>query len=254
MIKPLRYLDEANDEDVIWRYMNLAKFMDMVLTKSLWFVRQDKFADKLEGTIPIENKFKFLEELKKKDPIRSSYERYAQVFREADNIESFKKFTLVNSWTLKKAESMALWKIYLSNSSNGIAIQSTVGKYKESLKKCGFEISPIKINYIDEFAKLTHINQEVIAGTKLNFYNYEDEFRGVIFNQFKINKESEDGKTPIYEYGVNVPVDCNVLITRIAISPLAPDWFANIIINVKNDYLDNSEQIQVKKSRLKERI
>jgi len=252
MIKKTKYLKPLNNNDIIWRYMNLSKFMDLALNKTLWFSRQDKLKDQFEGEMPIENQIELFNQLKKSNPSNSSFQNFQKSYDEVEKLAELRKFTLVNSWTHKEYESMALWKIYLDNNSNGIAIQSTVGNYKESLKNNDFPIKPVKIDYIDEFEKLPTLNQEIVAGTKMNFYDYEDEFRGVIFGQFKENGRS---KKPKYDFGVNVPVDCNILISKIVTSPMASEWFINIIRKVKKDYLDSKEkQIDIYTSSLKEVI
>ena len=43
----------ANDQ-ILWRYMDLAKFVSMLESNALWLARADSFPDKHEGKFPDE--------------------------------------------------------------------------------------------------------------------------------------------------------------------------------------------------------
>jgi hypothetical protein len=43
-------LTTPRDETVLWRYMSLTRFMNLLEHKTLWFSRLDKFENLLEGT------------------------------------------------------------------------------------------------------------------------------------------------------------------------------------------------------------
>ena len=44
MYKEHDQLETVDDNLKIWRYMNLAKFLNLITSKTLWFNRIDKFA------------------------------------------------------------------------------------------------------------------------------------------------------------------------------------------------------------------
>ncbi len=54
---------------------------------------------------------------------------------------------LINSWHLSDYESAALWELY--GTETGIAIQSTIGKLKDSFARTDDTIWIGKVNYID---------------------------------------------------------------------------------------------------------
>ena len=45
---------EVNDDAVVWRYLTLTKFLDLLKTKSLYFSCTNRFSDDWEGTLPDE--------------------------------------------------------------------------------------------------------------------------------------------------------------------------------------------------------
>ena len=69
-------IDDALDEDQkVWRYMDLAKFVSMLEQKALWLARADTFRHRHEGRFPNEMR-KFIEKayegLKAKDDSRKT--------------------------------------------------------------------------------------------------------------------------------------------------------------------------------------
>lgn len=50
------YLDNPNiklpedPETIVWKYLDLSKFLDLLLSKKLFMSRSDKFEDQYEGT------------------------------------------------------------------------------------------------------------------------------------------------------------------------------------------------------------
>jgi len=63
------------DETIIWRYMDFARFMQILETKTLWFARADQFEDPLEGTFTDAEREALLQDeavhaLQKSDPSR----------------------------------------------------------------------------------------------------------------------------------------------------------------------------------------
>jgi hypothetical protein len=100
---------EPEPNQTIWRYMNLEKFLDLILSESLFFCRVDKLSDKAEGTVPQKNVEEMYAETQKWDiqPTQSFAEKFVK--GQIKNIISFKQFTLVNCWSMNEDESFALW-------------------------------------------------------------------------------------------------------------------------------------------------
>ena len=136
-----------SSDKVIWRFMSLAKFLDLMRTSSLYFSRLDilRKLDPFEGTLI--------------RPIREAFERLAsdevavRAFLQLGNDEPIKPYmmsqfqpdnwrraqdrvfldTYVNCWHLSEEESASLWSVYASQV-DGVAVKTTVGGLVKSLE------------------------------------------------------------------------------------------------------------------------
>ncbi len=105
---------------VLWRYMDFAKFVEMLESRTLWFVRIDLLEDPLEGThtdAELAGIRKHLQETRARALI--------DVFRFARNE------VYVNCWRSGSAESLAMWDLY-GKGSGIVAVKSTVGRLREA--------------------------------------------------------------------------------------------------------------------------
>lgn len=59
-----------------------------------------------------------------------------------------------------------------------------------------------------------------------------------------IKDEELDSKSPLYEFGTNIPVDLEILIENVYIAPTSPNWFKELIISVLKNYKLNLEVTQ----------
>lgn len=57
----------SNEDAVIWKYMDIFKYLNLIETASLYFMRVDKYEDKYDGFMP---------ELTDPDKPKSSKQRY----------------------------------------------------------------------------------------------------------------------------------------------------------------------------------
>jgi hypothetical protein len=135
---------DISDETAIWRYMDLPRFVSMLATKSLWFAKAAQFHDDPyegycqvtarpfpadeygPGPLTLENTGG--------KPVGISFERFGAEWSHmsAEYFRGARELLYVNSWCLAD-ESMAMWHIYGSNGC-GIAVKSTIGRYKLALK------------------------------------------------------------------------------------------------------------------------
>jgi hypothetical protein len=156
-----RFQPPASQNATIWRYMDLAKFLSLLQTGALFFVRVDKLADDdpFEGyynsaDIQIE-KLAFgdtPEEWRKRNSIPDE-----QTFNVAirnqnwirELVKAERETTFVNSWHAQQYESAAMWRLYV-RSQEGIAIQTTYERLVQSFEQYeDFEIHVGMVNYID---------------------------------------------------------------------------------------------------------
>jgi len=216
IIRDDRILDpNPSGNRVIWRYLTLEKFLDLILNSELFFTNLTRLTDKYEGTMYESNYRIAMSAAKKYDNSKEVIEEIIQEQREINNLRNF---TLVNCWTLKRHESFALWKIYVGNGP-GVAIRTTISNLKRSINetKQNFDedISLAEVKYKD---KLDYSFSRIEATiTKKPYYDFENEMRLIIFN-FPL---TDDGYEVPYDLtiGRKVKINTEILISSLYISP-----------------------------------
>lgn len=222
-------IEKPNDEDRIWRHMDFTKFVSLLHSSALHFTRVDKLEDPFEGSFPRVNvrlrSKRFKGNMPPKD-IKLLSEFYKQ----------FVKHTFVSCWHLSKYQSAAMWKLYLQ-SNEGIAIRSTFGKLKESLKKYkDHDVYIGKVNYIRYTKDLIPEGSLFLYFHKRMSFEHEKELRAVI-QAFSYDKEGDiDWSKSPHGSGLNVSVNLNILIERIVLAPFCPSWQMEVVKSVLNKY------------------
>lgn len=233
MIRTSKNLKEIDNKTVIWRYMDFASLYRLITTNEIYFRRLDKYSDKLEGTLPIETQTE-LYHYRLAFPFTLPNEAETWTKNEVLNIETYKAWTLSNSWIMNDDESYAMWKIYCSE--NGIAIKTNVNGLKSSLANNEHEIYVVSVDY--DSVKRQDLNQFTVATNKRKFYKYENEIRAIMINQFKLEKNGDNNiRIPKYSNGVGVSIDLSILIDSIYVSPFAGKWFFESVIQLCEEKL-----------------
>lgn len=211
------YLNNPNiklpqDQDtVVWKYLDLSKFLDLLLSQKLFMSRSDKFEDQYEGTFS-EPTF---EEIKKLSINNPDFLNYYKIHREK---------VAISSWHINEYESFAMWQIFTQNS-EGLAIQSTVKRLQDALiPEKNYKQYIGEVNYID-------YKKEYIPFDDLFFpflfkrksFQYEREVRiitDVSENTVKLND------------GLKINVDITQLIEKIYIHPKSENWYKKLVIQL----------------------
>ncbi|PVX46789.1 hypothetical protein C8C85_2676 [Flavobacterium sp. 103] len=211
------YLNNPNiklpqDSDtIVWKYLDLSKFLDLLLSRKLFMSRSDKFEDQYEGTFS-EPTF---EEIKKLSINNPDFLNYYKTHREK---------VAISSWHINEYESFAMWQIFTQNS-EGLAIQSTVKRLQDALvPEKNYKQYIGEVNYID-------YKKEYIPFDDLFFpflfkrksFQYEREVRiitDVTENTVKLND------------GLKINVDITQLIEKIYIHPKSENWYKNLVIQL----------------------
>ena len=107
-------------DTIVWKYLDLSKFVDLLLYRKLFLSRSDKFEDQYEGTFS-EPTFEEIRKLSINNPAFLDY------------YKSHRENVVISSWHINEYESFAMWQIF-TQKSEGLAIQSTVGRIQEALK------------------------------------------------------------------------------------------------------------------------
>lgn len=196
---------------VVWKYLDLSKFLDLLMSEKLFMSRSDKFEDQYEGTFS-EPTF---EEIKKLSIDKPDFLNYYKTHREK---------VAISSWHINEYESFAMWQIFTQNS-EGLAIQSTIGRLQDSLaSETNFKQYIGEVNYIDY--KKEHIPFDDMFFPflfKRKSFQYEGEVRIITDigeSDIKINE------------GLKINVDINQLIEKIYIHPKSENWYKNLVIQL----------------------
>lgn len=220
--------------------MDLAKFIYMLLTESLYFACPLKFNDPFEGLLPksyIEANAKMIAPIVQdiisiRDQLANKYLNSIELQQSdikirnlknmSETLETYKdvikKFG-VSCWHKSDYESEAMWKIY-SSYGQGIAIESTIEQLKLSLGKVkGLIIDSVRYKNFDN-APIEQGHEHNILFMKRESFEYEKELRATI-----CLPEGKEGE------GENILCNLNTLITNVHVSPYAPEYF-NETVNI----------------------
>ncbi|WP_396161391.1 hypothetical protein [Flavobacterium sp.] len=222
-------LPEDNDT-IVWKYLDLSKFLDMLLSQQLFMSRSDKFEDQYEGTFS-EPTF---EEIKKIAANKPEFLDYYKSHREK---------VVISSWHINEYESFAMWQIFTKNN-EGLAIQSTIGRLKEALQpENRIEQYIGNVNYIDY---------------KKEYIPFDDAFFPFLFKRKSFQYEREvriisdvSTKNISVNDGLKINVDLSQLIEKIYIHPKSENWYKKLVIELVSKLNFN---IEIEKSDLESDI
>ena len=218
----------------IWRYMDLAKFISLLSNKALYFANPNQFRDPYEFDLPkshyqaldemSENwKKRQLQEFEEKVPNFKNTPQYDQIFQTMNKMlsteelnESIKEKFGVSCWHINDYENEALWKIY-TNQGQGIAIETTDIKLKESFITTK-NIHCDKVRYEDFDAPIEKGHMHYGGFIKRKAFEYEKEYRAMVMLD-----EADYGE------GCLVETNLDILIQKVHISPLMPNYFVDAI-------------------------
>ncbi|RZJ30892.1 MAG: hypothetical protein EOO48_03710 [Flavobacterium sp.] len=200
-----------NPETVVWKYLTLSKFLELLISQQLFMSRSDKFEDQYEGTFS-EPTFEEMKRLSADNP------------KFLDFYKTHREKVIVSSWHINEYESFAMWQIFSGNS-EGLAIRSTVGRLQKALAAdTQYQQHIGQVNYIDY---------------KREYIPFEDAFFPFLFKRksFQYEREiriisdlSHSGLT--INDGLKINVDICQLIDKIYIHPKSENWYKRLIIEL----------------------
>ena len=227
------------EETPIWRYMDLQRFVTILVSRALRFTKAAELSDdpwegfcrvlipstaipeKLEdGTVRLESV----------GQLQASFARHA-----AKYLENARQHLYVNSWSLC-ADSMAMWKIYGANG-KGLAIRSSVGRYEQALR---FDIPRDyytfgRVEYAEDVASSRRVladfrNSSPLPGPELrehvtskgflkrSCYRFEEEWRGALYQD-----------APPENTGVDIDCILDALIDSVVVGPESDLYLAGVV-------------------------
>lgn len=263
------------------RYMDFAKFVDMLDTRKLFLSRVSCFEDQLEGGltptyIMVSNGMaNILEQAicsmpsatKPTDEERTQSEAYKNKLKKDYNNRTYntvfgrfphseveyetvfkqhRHWVDVSCWHANKTESMAMWKIY-GGSTNSVCIITNVERLSKSvIKKPEYKLVLSHVHYIshdeDNFKEYHGLAPLM---HKSEFYSFENEVRLLIYNPNAdlLSKRPDDDR------GTVVDINLAQLIQEIRVAHDAPEWFFNLIKSITKKYSVDAKVIRSKMSK-----
>ena len=196
---------------VVWKYLDLSKFLDLLMSQKLFMSRSDKFEDQYEGTFSEPT----YEEIKKLSINNPEFLQYYKSHREK---------VAVSSWHINEYESFAMWQIFTQNS-EGLAIQSTIGRLQKAvIPEQKYDQYIGEVNYIDYKKEYIPFDDMFFPFLfKRKSFQYEREVR-IISDVTQSNIKLNDG--------LKINVDINQLIEKIYIHPKSENWYKNLVIQL----------------------
>lgn len=223
------YPENPDNEDPIWRYMDLGKFISLIQTNQLWFSHTSNFNDPYEGRYSKE----VAEEIQKeKWSIENPSDEDSRFFMEGGGDD------YVSCWNMKDGQSVALWESYVEGN-NGVAIKSTVGDLYTALA----ELPEQQLDHQMEFGKVEyHITGEEPRGyyapifTKRDIFDFEQEYRAVLTVFDPLDDVEIDRVKIRPNVGIGLEIDPNTLINEVFISPGASGYLREVVDRLQSDY------------------
>jgi hypothetical protein len=200
--------------------MDLSKFISMLQSQSLWLSRTDCLGDPLEGSVP------------RPRYVAEQINRDAGDQQLSDWRRKMLTTTYVSCWHANQGESAAMWSLY-AKSNESICVQTTFKKLASPLPQT---FLGGKVKYIDfETEDLPSMNMLQPIMHKRRSFAHEQEFRLVGWTL-----AADDGADQLRSLagptGARWPLDPNLYVEKVHVSPTAPEWFHDVVKETAKDY------------------
>lgn len=217
---------DCEADSTIWRYMSLEKFNSLIDNSALYFSNASQLGDQFEGSLSeAARKHTMYEMLRHSNTIpEEQFDNFLETHQ--TDYSPFEKafaaltgLTKVNCWHMNPTESYLMWYVY-SQQNKGIAIKSSLKRLQSALK--AYRIQPEfgaekiylgKVKYIDFKKDIMPLDDLERFFYKKQCFSLENEYRAMV----SLALASEF--VPVPDSGILVPVDLNILIESIYLSP-----------------------------------
>ena len=217
-------LEPADPEAVIWRFMELWKFRDLITTSEVYFRRADKIGDDNEGLPPEEYlPFEGLNPLDVRDALQLNHFTGSL----AQDREGF----FLNCWYLSPEPTATMWQEFAKD---GVAVASRYSLLKRALASGEYRALLGCVRYGSKH--LTGWNVLRFMSTKREKFVHQQEVRAALWLPDDVaggNRHFDENNIPHSRpltdppervpLGLRLGVDLRSLITGIEVSPWASD-------------------------------
>jgi hypothetical protein len=218
------FKSEPAADDHVWRYMDFARFVSLLDSRTLFFGSAKIMRDPWEGAFGSGSSV---------DP---GYLQYLEQMQT-------REMMYMSCWSVGEVESAGLWDLYQSGSM-GVALKSTWGRLTSSLRTRRYIVGGA-IEYIDHAS--TEIDPSNIFNTyvyKRRQFEYEREARllhwaGAEREGSDQLRDGEVKSIPLSELirpGIPIKVDLETLVESVYVAPNAQPWVAELVKSVIAKY------------------
>jgi hypothetical protein len=237
-----------SDPDIkIWRYISLAKLIDLLERRALFFPRSDRLGDPFEGSFPTANRIvraQVGEQLKaglKMTEADANGLSKALAENRGWFAEEFRKHVAISCWHMNEFESAAMWSLY-GPLGESVAIQSTYRRFSNAFRRHN---EPV---YIGTVSYLDYDRQPIDEGNiytpylyKRLSYQHDRELRAIVIKspdpaKYEAMIPKEFWAQETMSTGSHVDVDLDAMIEHIYIAPTAADWFGDVVRAIAGKY------------------
>ena len=206
----------------LWRYMSFAKLCFLLEHRMLFFSLVGDMEDRYEGFIY--------------PPLRGPEDRLQQAERQGvEVLQKLARTALINCWAASDHESALMWKTYAG--AGGVAVRTTFQDLKESIRS-GAEEHPVtfgQVKYVDYRQQQVPMFGWAPLFHKRTEYRGEEEVRAVLpgppwdtlvdpnVEAIRLDPDVEEQR------GRYVPVDLDILVNQVVVSPRAEPWFTEVV-------------------------
>ena len=222
--------------------MDLPELFSILVNGELFFCRSNCLPDNNECNLSNDDKIKLKNDFVQYFPSDRLEENFEKL---VNDIESERNKVFISSWSFNK-DDYALWKIYTDNSRFGVCVETTVQEINKVIKiNSGYFMRGKAVEYssrdftdLMEFIKMkdakSMLNEMInlLVFHKSEHYIYENEFRIVAFNENNSNQQ-----------GISFSFDISSFIKRVHISPLMPEWFLYVLMQLGGMSIGGDSQI-----------
>lgn len=256
--------EEFHPTTKLWRYMDLTKFLDLILNQTIYLRRIDEFEDPYEGFISeayeneLAKRYKSIQE----DYLIENSIRDSLHSQHLQALKLMPKYAYASCWYLGDIESAAMWKLY-GGTKNCVAICTTIYDLQVAFDESDdddlgiMHLRPVR--YVGESSPVDTQSYLRPMFEKRSSFLHENEFRALyLLRQGYVNLQTPNSHNlprvdeVKNEKGKKFEIDVHKLIKQIVISPTADLYFHSIVEKiVELAGFDGIECIQSKLYKLK---
>ena len=228
-------LSKSDDTSKIWRYMSFGRFVWMLHSKQLWLPRIDMLGDSWELSLSGEQ----LAHVVSRYPLTPIDEprtgpRETAIERSRRIIHAWRRCTFVSCWTAAEHESHALWRIHCRSSSEGVAVQTTLSRLRDSV-----EPLPIHRVMYREAGSLRQTPGLIqLATEKRPMFAYEKEIRIVYRTRESLDDRDDESRQ---KPGVGIDWSPEDVLKGVFVHPDADASFMEAVAGVVGRYAPTLE-------------